>query len=529
MSETSGVTQDEKNAITKRRPERESALTPTFTTAWHSPRSPHSPSIPTPSLLQRQCRCGQYTVAGTVCSTCQQQQTSFATRVSDPPAAAALTHDPPSPGFNLSTIPARTHPRIQANLIVNAPGDTYEQEADRVANTVMAMSETSLAAPFTGVTGVNQATVHRFPLISTIQASHDQQAFPASADVEANIQQMQGSGQPLPDSERGFFEARMGYDFGDVRIHTGTQAIQASRDIQAHAFTLGHNIAFNQGTYQPGTQTGRRLLAHELTHVVQQTGEARRKFIQRTIDPRYEATHGEFFVTARPQNAPAGSTRASLPITIRFQPKTTAPYSNQIGLIQIVRDINSDTGDNVEPQSLPAARAARLRTTADASTGVEGGFFTDVLHNDAPAHGGTGTDAPAGSALPPQYPFGNDPAQPNPATPGLSRPFSSGAGGATVGYKRSDAPADIKAAELTDAPGSSGNRNFNFETVAKGEDTMTIFGALKWEFQIRAGRIQNEQASVSDAQSATFDAALSRHRDFYVHEPVIFYFDFDNR
>ena len=146
-----------------------------------------------------------------------------------------------------------------------------------------------------------------------------------------------------------------------------------------------------------------------------------------------------------------------------------------------------------------------------------------MLHNTAPAHGGTGTNAPAGSALPPQYPVGNDPAQPNPTTPGLSRPDSSGAGGATIGYKRSDDPKDIKDAEMTDAPGyatvnpANADLNFDFETVAKGEDTMVVFGALKWSFQIRKGVVTNETASVAAGQSATFDAALAKHRDFYVH------------
>jgi outer membrane protein OmpA-like peptidoglycan-associated protein len=56
---------------------------------------------------------------------------------------------------------------------------------------------------------------------------------------------------------------------------------------------------------------------------------------------------------------------------------------------------------------------------------------------------------------------------------------------------------------------------------------MNVYGALKWGFQIRSGQIQNDQGSATGTQSATFDAALERHRNFYVHEPVIFYFDFD--
>jgi len=364
--------------------------------------------------------------------------------------------------------------------------------------------------------------------LQTKSTERSGQATAGPPDLETRLSQSQGGGSPLQKDTQQFMESRFGTDFSHVKIHTGSEAVQMNREIGAQAFTHGSNVYFGAGKYDPGSDSGRHLLAHELTHVVQQTGAAQRKLIQRVIDPTYDVTHGQFQVNANPQNAPAGSTAASLPISIRFEPKTTAPYSNQIGLIQIVRDINSDTGANVEPVSLPAARAPRLRTQTTDGTGVEAGFFTDALHNDEPAQPGAGTDFPEGQALPPQYPFGNDAAQPNPATPGLSRPFSSGGGGATVGYKRSDDPADIKAAELTDAPGSSGNRNFDFETVAKGEDTMTVFGALKWGFQIRAGRIQNEHASVQDAQSATFDAALERHRDFYVHEPVIFYFDFDS-
>src|SRR5579859_2454582 len=104
-----------------------------------------------------------------------------------------------------------------------------------------------------------------------------------------------------------------------------------------------------------------------------------RELLQRAIDPVYPVPdQGEFQVNA----TPGGS---NLPIDIKFHPSTTANYSNQIGLIQVVRVTNA-AGGNVEPQSLPAARAGSLRTTADATTGVEGGFFTDVLHNDAPAH-----------------------------------------------------------------------------------------------------------------------------------------------
>ena len=424
--------------------------------------------------------------------------------------------------------------RPQAKLTVGAPNDYYEQEADQVADQIMRMAQPQ---PIGLQDTQTQDQVQTKPLAAAITPLVQREAmpeeeeelqtkpslqlatngsFPIEDNFETRLNSNENGGSPLPDGVRSFMEPRFGTDFSQVRVHTGNEAVQMNRDLNAQAFTHKQNIFFGAGK----SPSNDALTAHELTHVVQQTGAAQRKLIQRAINPTYDLTHGTFEVNATPNGA-------SLPITIRFKPKTTAPYSNQIGLIQIVRLTNA-TGTNVEPQSLPAARGASLRTTADATTGVEGGYFTDVLHNDAPAHGGTGTNAPAGSALPAQYPFGNDPAQPNPATPGLSRPSSSGASGATIGYKRSDDPTDIKAAELTDAPGGTGEFNFDFQTVAKGEDTMTTYGALHWGFQIRAGKVENDQASAQDGQSATFDAALEKHRDFYVHEPVIFYFDFDS-
>ncbi len=79
-----------------------------------------------------------------------------------------------------------------------------------------------------------------------------------------------GSGRPLPSSIREFFEGRFEADFSDVRIHTGAEAAQSARSLRARAFTVGRDIVFAAGRYAPGTEAGARLLAHELTHVVQQ-------------------------------------------------------------------------------------------------------------------------------------------------------------------------------------------------------------------------------------------------------------------
>jgi hypothetical protein len=94
--------------------------------------------------------------------------------------------------------------------------------------------------------------------------------------LEAQICSLRDSGRPLPGSARNFFEPRFGHDFSQVRVHTDRQAAETARAVKARACTLGRDIAFGAGQYAPGTAAGARLLAHELTHVVQQDTGARR-------------------------------------------------------------------------------------------------------------------------------------------------------------------------------------------------------------------------------------------------------------
>ncbi|MBC7811538.1 MAG: DUF4157 domain-containing protein [Burkholderiales bacterium] len=95
-------------------------------------------------------------------------------------------------------------------------------------------------------------------------------AFEVGGSVEDNISSAKGSGQAMPDTSRDFFESRMGYDFGGVQIHNGGEADTLNRSLSAKAFTTGSDIFFRQGEYKPDSQDGKQLLAHELTHVVQQ-------------------------------------------------------------------------------------------------------------------------------------------------------------------------------------------------------------------------------------------------------------------
>lgn len=156
-------------------------------------------------------------------------------------------------------------PALQ-RLTVSEPGDAYEVEADQVADEVMKLPAEATPPPPAG-NGDDDKSLNRATRLQANGGSRD-----VDAGVEQDVNSLKGLGQPLPDGEREFFESRMGYDFGNVRLHTGGKAVQTARDLSARAYAVGTDIAFGQGEYAPGTTEGRRLLAHELTHVVQQGG-----------------------------------------------------------------------------------------------------------------------------------------------------------------------------------------------------------------------------------------------------------------
>jgi Domain of unknown function (DUF4157) len=185
--------------------------------------------------------------------------------------------------------PALSASRLQPKLDVSQPGDRYEQEADQVADEIMRMPEpraardTSIPVPAQRIS-LQRACANCEDELSRQEMEEEKElAFRAkdsswdrpdvAPDVEARIQNLRGGGQPLSTSARSFFEPRFGYDFSAVRVHADAHAGQLARSVNARAFTLGSDIVFGQGEYAPETTTGKRLLAHELTHVVQQVGE----------------------------------------------------------------------------------------------------------------------------------------------------------------------------------------------------------------------------------------------------------------
>jgi hypothetical protein len=164
-----------------------------------------------------------------------------------------------------------TDDAIQPKLEVGDPDDEYEREADRVADEVVAEREPSGRQPGDRDGKASHRGRNRSVRRTAVDASADASTGQDRASLPL------GGGKPLPDPVRSFFEPRMGRDFGDVRIHTDDRADEAARSIDAEAFAYGRDVAFRSGAYRPETESGKRLLAHELTHVVQQSGRIRRQ------------------------------------------------------------------------------------------------------------------------------------------------------------------------------------------------------------------------------------------------------------
>jgi hypothetical protein len=200
---------------------------------------------------------------------------------------------------------------IQAKLTLGQPGDKYEQEADAVARqvvdkihapgtngSVQRQSEEDALPGKGDIASVYGVTprwgsadnipvspyppvfVPSFPVFSSVMRHSEGsvgEGASVTQEVEQGIQQAKGGGQGLSETIREPMEQAFGADFSGVKVHTDGQSDRLNRSINARAFTTGQDVFFKQGEYNPQSKTGQELLAHELTHVVQQTGAVQQK------------------------------------------------------------------------------------------------------------------------------------------------------------------------------------------------------------------------------------------------------------
>jgi hypothetical protein len=239
---------------------------------------------------------------------------------------------------------------IQAKLTIGQPNDKYEQESDRIADQVMRMPEpkgslvngqSSLVQRQAGCTGptCDEEEEEEEPVQAKSLTS---KAPPVTSGLQSQIQSMKGGGQPLPDSTRAFFESCFGRDFSDVKLHMDAGAAEAAQSLDAAAFTTGNHIVFGDSRYTPGTPAGQRLLAHELTHVVQQCDiatQARGSLIQ-CYGFDHTSPSGDRLRVDTEAEDPTGEVRPFASATIISDQQDSIPYNIRVDTVQGHRPVS---------------------------------------------------------------------------------------------------------------------------------------------------------------------------------------------
>jgi hypothetical protein len=219
---------------------------------------------------------------------------------------------------------ARKNPpaRVQPRLKIGQPGDRYEREADAMAEQVMQMPEPGTMVQracsdceeelqMQPKTPSANSIIHMQPigeeeemmqpkLQRQPEEEEEEMVQPKSngrtpsdpIDIRSGLERTRNSGVPLPDSTNSLMSRAFGSDFSTVGIHTDEHAARMNTQLNAKAFTYGNNIYFNKGQYNPTTQHGKRLLAHELTHVVQQQGNVIQREAAPASSPAVERRNG---------------------------------------------------------------------------------------------------------------------------------------------------------------------------------------------------------------------------------------------
>jgi hypothetical protein len=266
-------------------------------------------------------------------------------------------------------------PYIQAKLQISTPGDPFEQQADHVAEQVMRMPESKIQrACACGDTCSKCEAGQKHQLLQTKRVGASESG-PITAPPIVH-QGLASPGQPLDVATRAFFEPRFGQDFSRVRVHSDATAEQSARAVSANAFTVGQNIVFGPSRFAPNTDEGRRLLAHELTHVVQQSGvPSQANMVQRdlgfefqvdkntlttNLGQKFGVKSGKFFHRVPKDDDHGLELQTDTGGDLEFQTQHFQKWSDlQTQIQNAVKIVN---GINNDPKAFPFNQESRLRS-----------------------------------------------------------------------------------------------------------------------------------------------------------------------
>ncbi len=193
---------------------------------------------------------------------------------------------------------------LQAKSMTMHDADRYEREADWIADQIVTARSPVESGKCTAC-HEGQVEMQHKPLAANItqllQTKTEGEQLTLSGSLQGQIKSSQGGGQPLPISTRRFMESRFGADFSSVRVHTSNDAAGMNSELNAHGFTIGQDIYFGAGRFRPESIKGRKLLAHELAHTLQQTSARNSQYLrsQPSVIQREAASQGMPRITAR--------------------------------------------------------------------------------------------------------------------------------------------------------------------------------------------------------------------------------------
>jgi Domain of unknown function (DUF4157) len=300
---------------------------------------------------------------------------------------------------------------LQTKLKISEPGDRYEQEADRIADQVMRMLESS----------ESQAEI--------VQKKAIADSPPDALEVPSIVPEVLNSlGQPLDSETRSLMESRLGHDFSQVQVHDDPKAAESTQAVDAKAYTVGHHVVFGANQYQPQANAGRYLLAHELVHVMQQSAgtptqiqrqgrEGTTRFEEHmAAPPTQQAGVWQGTVDRRVIAPASGSTPQQVvhnsQVNLRFDPSTckvTIPH--RFAFQQRPQAVNAGTCDEppsttpVGALSTDAFNAIKSRYISTLNEGLRGWYAARI-------EGCQGSPC-AGQQIPIQIEVREDPAHPD--------------------------------------------------------------------------------------------------------------------
>ncbi len=303
-------------------------------------------------------------------------KTPTATRGTERPSPTAATSER-APARNQAIQRMLRSAQIQTKLNVSQPSDSQEVEADQIADKVMRMSEPTIEKYGLHIQRMCSQCEHdtererfrknsdQYGILRQSVPSSQRWSGATSPVTSGKLAGLNGGGSALPESMRTFFEPRFGRDFGDVRIHTGPQAHQSTRAIDAKAYTYGRNIVFGAEQFSPNSDAGRKLLAHELAHTAQQVGDVPGS-IQRTIGDGHDLQAPRF----------AGNVQLEAAFDNELLIQEGSPHHTAVRLIQqSLLDMGYTLpGFGVDGIFGPETKAAVIRFQTDAGAVLKDGI-----------------------------------------------------------------------------------------------------------------------------------------------------------